>query len=77
MLFMIWMRIILRYQTDEMGEEVPNAYLEELLRGFSFNKGTEYRLPDESLGADGSDGEYKIFEQDSDDNEDLFDDVIT
>lgn len=57
-----------------MGEEVPNAYLQELLRGFPFNKGTEYRRPDETLGADVSDGEYQIFEQDSDDNEDLFDD---
>ncbi|XP_042422753.1 general transcription factor 3C polypeptide 5-like [Zingiber officinale] len=58
---------------DEMGEEVPNAYLEELLRGFPFNKRTEYQQPDKVLGADGgSDDEYQIFEQDSDDNEDLF-----
>ncbi|KAG6484137.1 hypothetical protein ZIOFF_060931 [Zingiber officinale] len=56
---------------DEMGEEVPNAYLEELLRGFPLR--TEYQQPDKALGADGgSDGEYQIFEQDSDDNEDLF-----
>ncbi|CAL9101347.1 unnamed protein product [Musa textilis] len=56
------------------GEQISNDYLEELLRGFPFNKESKDRRPDEAPGAGDSDGEYQIFEQDSEDNENFLDD---
>ncbi|CAL9059482.1 unnamed protein product [Musa banksii] len=57
-----------------LGEQISNDYLEELLRGFPFNKESKDRRPDDAAGAGDSDGEYQIFEQDSDDNENFLDD---
>ncbi|XP_038983732.1 uncharacterized protein LOC103714079 [Phoenix dactylifera] len=48
-----------------IGEGIPNNYLQELLRGF----GKESQSNDTLQGADLSDGEYQIYEQDSDDND--------
>nr|XP_029122139.1 general transcription factor 3C polypeptide 5 isoform X2 [Elaeis guineensis] len=47
-----------------VGESIPNDYLQELLRGF----GKESQSNDALRGADLSDGEYQIYEQDSDDD---------
>ncbi|RRT45125.1 hypothetical protein B296_00035560, partial [Ensete ventricosum] len=57
-----------------LGEQISNDYLEELLRGFPFNKESKDRPPDDAPGAGDSDREYKIFEQDSDDSENFPDD---
>ncbi|URE42092.1 RNA polymerase III transcription factor (TF)IIIC subunit [Musa troglodytarum] len=62
------------YEADNPGEQISNDYLEELLRGFPFNKESKDRRPDEAPGAGDSDGEYQIFEQDSEDNENFLDD---
>lgn len=52
------------FLADNIGESVPNDYLQELLRCF----GKEPQSNDALQGADFSDGEYQIYEQDSDDN---------
>lgn len=62
------------YEAGNLGEQISNDYLEELLRGFPFNKESKDRRPDDAAGAGDSDGEYQIFEQDSDDNENFLDD---
>ncbi|WOL08565.1 general transcription factor 3C polypeptide 5-like isoform X1 [Canna indica] len=56
----------------KIGERIPNDYLEEILRGFPLNKESEDQQLDEALGADISDEEYQIFEQDSDDGGSFF-----
>lgn len=54
---------------DEM-EGLPNNYLQEILRGFAFEKGQSCsHTPDSGAHADMSDGEYQILEQSSDDND--------
>lgn len=52
-------------------EGLPNNYIKEILRGFSFEKGqSSSGVPDSGAHADLSDGEYQILEQSSDDNDD-------
>nr|CAD1827596.1 unnamed protein product [Ananas comosus var. bracteatus] len=55
-----------------VGESIPNDYLQELLRGFPLDReGKNSQFTHLFNGADASDDEYKIYEQDSDDSETL------
>ncbi|OAY80178.1 General transcription factor 3C polypeptide 5 [Ananas comosus] len=58
--------------SDNVGESIPNDYLQELLRGFPLDReGKNSQFTHLFNGADASDDEYKIYEQDSDDSETL------
>ncbi|KAF8683599.1 hypothetical protein HU200_044519 [Digitaria exilis] len=52
-----------------LGEGFSNGYLEEVLRSFPLQEDVQNRSGDAPNDADGSDGEFEIFEQPSDDDE--------
>ena len=55
--------------SDALGEGFSNGYLEEVLRSFPLQEDGQNKSAD-APNADGSDGEFEIFEQPSDDESD-------